>query len=48
MGYLAEGKLPAYFIRVDDEEFWRLYRIFKRTKKKRIKKKLAKRIDSLV
>ncbi|GAB2561044.1 hypothetical protein [Gracilibacillus alcaliphilus] len=48
MGYLAKGKIPAYFIRMDDEEYERLYKIFKRTKNRRIKKKIAKRIDSLV
>ncbi|MBT2600954.1 MULTISPECIES: hypothetical protein [unclassified Oceanobacillus] len=48
MGYLADDKIPSYFIRMDDEDYKRLYKIFKRTKNKRIKKKLAKRIDSLV
>lgn len=49
MGYLAEGLDLAYFVRLEDDvEFLRLFRIGKRTKSKRIKKKIAKRIDSLV
>ncbi len=48
MGYLSSGKVSAYFIRMDDKEFQRLYNLFKRTRKKRVKKKIAKRIDSLV
>lgn len=49
--YLMSGKPLAYFIRMTDDtdrEFHRLYYIFKRTKSKRSKTKLAKRIDTLI
>lgn len=49
--YLRQGKIPAFFVHLNGEpenEFNRLYYIFKRTKSKRIKRKIAKRIDALV
>jgi hypothetical protein len=51
MGYLAQGNHIAFFIRISDKkeiEAMRLYSTFKRTKSKRVKKKIAKRIDSMV
>lgn len=51
VGYLAEGKVGAFFIRVNDEqekEMLRLHKIGTHTRKKRIKKKIAKRIDSMI
>ena len=51
MGYLADGKPMAFFIRLTDKEepeVLRLYRIFKSSRKVRTKKKIAKRIDKLV
>lgn len=51
MGYLQQGKTGDYFIRMTDDmipEFNRLHSIGKRTKKKRVKKKIGKRIDSLI
>ena len=51
MGYLQQGKANAFFIRLDDaddNEVLRLFSIFKRTKNKRIKTKIVRRIDSLV
>ncbi|MCA1029302.1 hypothetical protein LCM23_25145 [Cytobacillus kochii] len=51
MGYLADGKPIAFFIRLSDDDLikaQRLLYIIKRTNNKRIKKKLAKRIDNMV
>lgn len=49
MGYITDDKLGAYFVHLEKEkEFNRLYGIFKNNKRKRIKKKIAKRIDGLV
>ena len=51
MGYLAQGKATHFFIRLTDEqerEVVRLGSIFHRTKNKRIKDKIAKRIDNMV
>ena len=51
MGYLAEDKVTHFFIRLTDEqvhEVIRLGSILQRTKKKRIKHKIAKRIDNMV
>lgn len=49
MGYLANGEISSFLVHLEKEsEFHRLYSLFKKTKKKRVKKKIAKRIDSLV
>ena len=51
MGYLSQGNHIAFFVRLNDAgmaETNRLLAIFRKTKKKRIKRKIAKRIDSLV
>ena len=51
MGYLKEDKFTHFFIRLTDEqvrEVVRLGSILQRTRKKRIKRKLAKRIDNMV
>lgn len=51
MGYLAQDKPKAFFIRLKYEqmpEMLRLHNIGKRTNKKRIRKKIAKRIDDMV
>lgn len=51
MGYLQQGKVNAFFVRLDDaedNEVMRLVTIFERTKNKRIKTKIAKRIDAMV
>lgn len=51
MGYLQQGKEGAYFIRMTDDidkEFYRLVSIGRRTNKKRVKRKIAKRIDALI
>lgn len=51
MGYLSQGRLLAFFIRLSDEderEMMRLQSIGRRTKNKRIRNKIFKRIDRLV
>lgn len=51
MGYLKQDKAPAFFIRLTDEqvpEVNRLMGIFRHTKKRRIKNKIANRVDSMV
>jgi hypothetical protein len=51
MGYLANGNVNAFFVWLSEEdeaEVMRLHAIGKRTKKKRIKRKIAKRIDTFV
>jgi len=51
MGFLADGKVNAFFVRLSDEqeiEVLRLLSIFKRTKKNRIKTKIARRIDAMI
>lgn len=51
MGYLAQGKPMAFFIRFDDEQLPELNRLLSigyRTKKNRIRKKIGKRIDAMV
>lgn len=45
--YLAGGKVPAYYHRIDTKKYEKLNNQYYRTKKKRIKKKISKRIDSL-
>lgn len=48
--YTLKDSVNAFFIHSTEEqleEFMRLYRIFKRTKKKRAKRKIAKRIGEM-
>ncbi len=49
--YLSQGRWLAFFIRLSDEderEMMRLQSIGRRTKSKRIRKKIFKRIDKLI